>query len=295
MSRYSIWVLEYADCPECPVSGLMWGAHNQGTVRMPYGYVVIKGGGHIIMVDVGFNYQGCGETLVRRYHVGPWHSPTEVLAEIGLGPEDVDTILITHAHFDHMGNLEEFPNAKVFVQEREISKSLWAFTLPPEMAFLTVCLDPGDLMNCVQLAREGRLRMVDGDRTDLLPGIDLRVAYDTHSPASMWVVVRNDEKSESADTWVLAGDLVYVYENISGDGAVAGVEKMYRPIAFAVGSQTSLIFATDAMMKAVGRDQRRVIPVHERRLAEEFPSRVTKDGIRVSEICLANGERSKVH
>jgi N-acyl homoserine lactone hydrolase len=48
-------------------------------------------------------------------------------------------------------------------------------------------------------------------------------------------------------------------------------------------------------MKAVGRDQRRVIPVHERRLAEEFPSRVTKDGIRVSEICLANGERSKVH
>jgi N-acyl homoserine lactone hydrolase len=86
-----------------------------------------------------------------------------------------------------------------------------------EMAFLTVCLDPGDLMNCVQLAREGRLRMVDGDRTDLLPGIDLRVAYDTHSPAFMWVVVRNDEKSESADTWVLAGDLVYVYENISGD------------------------------------------------------------------------------
>ena len=69
----------------------------------------------------------------------------------------------------------------------------------------------------VQLAREGRLRMVDGDRTDLLPGIDLRVAYDTHSPAFMWVVVRNDEKSESADTWVLAGDLVYVYENISGD------------------------------------------------------------------------------
>jgi N-acyl homoserine lactone hydrolase len=70
---------------------------------------------------------------------------------------------------------------------------------------------------------------------------------------------------------------------------------MYRPIAFAIGSQTSLIFATDAMMKAVGRDQRRVISVHERRLAEEFPSRVTKDGIRVSEICLANGERSKVH
>ena len=63
MSRYSIWVLEYADCPECPVSGLIWGAHNQGTVRMPYGYVVIKGGGHIIMVDVGFNYQDYGETF----------------------------------------------------------------------------------------------------------------------------------------------------------------------------------------------------------------------------------------
>jgi N-acyl homoserine lactone hydrolase len=294
MSRYSIWVLEYAPCPDCPVSGVIWAAHNQGTLRMPYGYVVIKGGGNVIMVDVGFNYHEYGKTLAERYHVVSWHSPKEVLGEIGLRPEDVDTILITHAHFDHMGNLEEFPKAKVFVHEREISKSLWAFTLPAEMAYLTIALDPGDLMNCVELAREGRLRMVDGDRTDLLPGIDLRVAYDTHTPASMWVVVRNDEKPDSGDSWVLAGDLIYVYENISGDGSVAAVEKMYTPISFAIGSQTNLIFATDAIMKAVGHEQRRVIPVHERRLADEFPSRVSKDGIRVSEICLANGEPSQV-
>ena len=93
---------------------------------------------------------------------------------------------------------------------------------------------------------------------------------------------------------VLTGDLIYVYENLSGSGDVVGVEKIYNPVGLAVGSQMNLVLATEAMMQAVNYEERRVIPVHEERLKEVFPSRITKDGLRISEICLADGAASRL-
>ena len=51
--------------------------------------------------------------------------------------------------------------------------------------------------------------VVDGDRDDVVPGIDLRLAADTHTFGSMYVTVRNDGARESQDAWVFAGDNVY--------------------------------------------------------------------------------------
>ena len=48
------------------------------------------------------------------------------------------------------------------------------------------------------------------------------------------------------------------------------------------------------MMSQVGYEARRVIPIHEERLNDTFPSRTSKEGLRVTEICLADGEKSKV-
>jgi hypothetical protein len=111
----------------------------------------------------------------------------------------------------------------------------------------------------------------------------------------MWVTVRNDGKTASDDSWVLAGDLVYVFENIKGSGAAVDAgEDIYTPVGLAVGSQTNLVLATEEMMKQVDYDAKRVIPIHEERLKDAFPSRTTSEGLRITEICLADGESSKV-
>ena len=49
------------------------------------------------------------------------------------------------------------------------------------------------------------------------------------------------------------------------------------------------------MLSLVGDDTRRVIPVHEDRLKDMYPSRLNKDGLNVIEIALAKGERSRVN
>jgi len=93
---------------------------------------------------------------------------------------------------------------------------------------------------------------------------------------------------------VLAGDLVVQFDNIERDGSLIDVETMYNPGAQTVGSYTNIIIAMAAMMKLVGHEARRIIPVHEERLGERFPSRISREGLRVSEICLADGAVSAV-
>lgn len=294
MPEYSIWVLEYAYSPNYPVSGLMYGAHNLGHRKLPYCYALIKGNGHVAMVDVGYNYAEYGKVLADRFGVINWRSPENVLMKCGVKPEDVDTVFVTHGHFDHFGNVEAFPNAKFYIQEREIAKWVWAMSLPDRMQWMMGAVDPGDILRGVKLAQEGRLVCVDGDMQDVLPGIDLHVAYDTHTAGSMYVTVRNDGQAQTQDPWVLAGDLIYVYENLGQSGDPNDTKKAYVPIGLAMGSQTNLVLTTEEILKRVNYEWRRVIPVHEERLKSEFPSAIGTDGLRVSEICVGKDDFSVV-
>jgi len=285
MSDYSIWVMEFAAVPEYHLSGLIYGAHNQGYRRLPYCYIVIKGHGQVAMVDVGYNHKAYGEVLANLYGVRGWRPPREVLAQCGITPEDVSSIFITHAHFDHMGNIEDFPNATFYMQERELSKWVWAMSLERKFRWLMLGIDPADILRAVDLARQHRLVCVDGDRENVLPGINLHAAFDTHTWGSMWVEVRNEP------TWVFAGDLAYTQENLRGFDPK---DPEYVPVGLATGSQVNLIMTTDKMVQTVDGDFSRVIPPHEDRLKDMFPSRINAAGLRVTQLALAKGDTSLV-
>jgi N-acyl homoserine lactone hydrolase len=291
MTAYSIWVMEYAYVSEQPTGLFIYGAHNQGHRKMPYGYVVIKGQDRTMMVDVGYNHEAYGKEMAESWGVRNWHPPRTVLGEIGMRPEDISTVFITHAHFDHMGNMQEFPNATFYIQERELSKWVWSMSLERRFRWLMLGIDPADIMRTVDLARQKRLVCVNGDREDVAPGVDLHAAFDTHTWGSMYVTVRNDLMSNSSDAWVFAGDLVYAHENLRGTDPH---DPQYIPVGLATGSQFTLITTTEEMIGNAGGDYRRVVPVHEERLKDLFPSRISKDGLRITELALADGDSSRV-
>jgi N-acyl homoserine lactone hydrolase len=291
MADYSIWVLEYAAVEKFPLSVMLYGPMHQGTRKLPYAYALLKGHGETILIDTGYDHVNYGKALADSYGVSNYHGPAEVLAECGVRPEDVTTVFVTHAHFDHMGAIDKFPNARFYLQQRELDRWVWALTLGSEYRFLVGGGDPADILKAAEAAREGRMILIDGDREDVLPGIDVHLAADTHTYGSMYVTIRNDGARDSADTWVFAGDLIYTYDNLTGLDPAA---PQIIPIGLAVGSQTNLMFASAAMLKETGGDHRRVIPIHEDRLRTMFPSRLTRAGLQVVEIALAAGEASRV-
>jgi N-acyl homoserine lactone hydrolase len=291
MATYSIWVLEYAYIPEMPLSALVHGEHNKGTCKLPYGYTLLKSSDRTILIDCGHDNAAYGKILADNSGVVNWQPPHVVMAEIGVKPEDITDVIITHAHFDHMGGLALFPNAKFYIQERELSRWIWAMSLDRRFRWLMKAADPGDIIRCVELARDGRLVSVNGDMEDVFPGIDLRLASDTHTAGSQYVVIRNDGRATARTVGSSPATSSTGRKTLHGG---TPDDPFYRPVGMGVGSQTNMVLALHDIVEAAGGDLNRVIPPHEARLPERFPSRLTVKGLQVIEIALADGTASYV-
>jgi len=44
------------------------------------------------------------------------------MTKIGLNPDRVKRIVVGHAHWDHAGQLSEFPNAILYIQKEELKQ-----------------------------------------------------------------------------------------------------------------------------------------------------------------------------
>lgn len=291
MADYSIWILEYAWVTQAATSSLVYGKHNAGVEKLPYAYTLVKGQGRVILLDCGLNNASHGATFIRKYGVAAWAHPREVLAEVGVTPEEVTDCILTHAHFDHMGGLELFPNAKFYIQSHELASWVSVMAMDRKYRWLLNAIDTGDMIYAVQLARDGRMIGVDGDVEDIFPGIDLRLARDTHTAGSQYVVIRNDGQRASDDPYVYTGDLLYRHENLHGG---TPDDPQFVPVGYALGSQTNLLFATDAILKAAGGELRRVLIPHEGAMTTLYPSRLASHGHYIVEVALAEGEASRV-
>ncbi len=279
MADYSIWVCEFARAPESPACFLVHG--EPGTRELPYSFTVLQSARRTVLVDSGFVNDGFSAELGELDGITMWTHPRDVLARLGIAPEEVDAILVTHAHYDHLGDVRAYPNAVVHVQARELEKWRWAFGLAPELQWLKDGVNPDDLSAAEALAQEGRLRLADGAAAEVLPRISLVPDFDTHTYGHQHVVVDNDTDGR----WIVPGDAVYTYANLVGlDGS-----GRYIPIGYATGSQENCLMAIDGMMRAVERDTQRILPGHEALLWDRHRSRTFDDGMRIAEVTVRPG------
>ncbi|SCF98948.1 MBL fold metallo-hydrolase [Streptomyces sp. Ncost-T10-10d] len=77
---------------------------------------LVRNGRRTVLVDSDYDDV---RTRARGYlHT---HHPVQLLARFGLRPEDIDHVVVSHLHFDHIGNLDHFPRAAFSVSRDEFA------------------------------------------------------------------------------------------------------------------------------------------------------------------------------
>ena len=283
MSEYSIWALEYVQLADYPDSALIYGAPG-GARLLPFYYFVVQNGDHVALVDAGFVDNAYGREKINLHGMVGFADARTVMERIGLTPDDVDDILVTHHHFDHVSGVEYFQRARVWIQTSEVESYKAKIASPKRLEWLSYGLDPqtGEMLE--RIAADGRLKLVEGP-TQVFAGVEVRPAFDTHTAGSQYVVIEDGERP-----WVFPGDVACVYENLGGvDGKAPLI-----PVGLATGSQECCLRSVDEMLTIAHDDIDRVLPMHDVRIWERYPSVQYEDGLHVAEIHLAPAVQSRI-
>lgn len=245
---YSIQAMRYANSPGFPVGELVIGAPKDEKVDIAFVIWLIRGGGHNILFDSGFHR----EKWMKYFPVTDFLRPDEAVNLAGVKPEEVTDIVISHAHWDHMGGIDLFPKATVWIQKEEFRYYTGEAWQPGGKHG---GIDAEDIEQLVRINTEGRLRLVDGDNVEILPGIRVYTGA-RHTFASQYIRV------EGNPTFVLASDNCYLYRNLAEHKASA---------TFSEADQSGNIKNQARMIELAGSADR-VVPGHDLLQFQKFPA-----------------------
>lgn len=186
-----------------------------GPIGMDYFFWVLRSPKRTVLVDTGFSEQGGAarrRTLLA--DVG------KLLRAFGVEPAASPQVILTHAHYDHAGNLPLLPSSEVFMSEAEFN--FWSSHHARRVLFHH-SVDDDRLAYLHAVKEEGRLRLFR-DSIVIAPGIEV-LEVGGHTPGQCVVRVGTNE-----GTVLLASDAVHYYEEYDRDmlfSSVADLVAMY--------------------------------------------------------------------
>ena len=245
--EYSIQAIRYASA-EDEVAGLVMGAPKGEKIHIAMVLWLVRGGGRNILFDSGYHR----ETFLKYFPSTEYVRPDEAVKLAGVQPEEVTDIVISHAHWDHIGGIDLFPKAVVWIQKEEYryyTGEAW------QHGGDHGGIDPDDVQALVKLNTEGRVRLVDGDNAEIFPGIRAYTGA-RHTYASQYIRV------EGTPTFVLASDNCYLYRNLAEHKASATFSKSDEPANI----------KNQARMIELAGSADRVVPGHDELQFQKFPT-----------------------
>ncbi len=221
------------------------GGDSSSSLPFAWMFWIIQGHGKTILVDTGFH----DENLARRWNIFDYVPPVEQLKRFGITSADISDVLLTHAHWDHVGGVSPFKHANIWMQrsEYEFLQSVLSDETPQKKGFRQE-----DLQKLKALEQEQRLRLIAGIHT-LVPGITM-IRSGGHTAGSQYVRV------ETLDgTVILAGDETYLYKN----------NRRHLPVGNAFDHQANI--AAIQAMHGMAASPFYIIPGHDPRVMSYFP------------------------
>lgn len=246
--EYSIQAIRYATEPDIPVSAMVVGGPKDQKIDAADVVWLIRGGGRNILFDSGCHR----DTFLKESPMKDYLRPDLAVATAGVKPEEVTDIVISHAHYDHMGGLDLFPKAQVWIQKNEYR---YYTTEAWQPGGKHGGIDPEDVGELVKLNTEGRVHLIDGDNVEIFPGIRAYVGG-RHTYASQYLRV------DGNPPFVLASDNVGLYLNLA----------LHLPGGTFSDADHASNVAAQARMIALAGSADRVVPGHDMLQFQKFPT-----------------------
>ena len=280
MADYSVTVLEIAYGENVPLSfyiGDFAGSDDICPVH-PFSMTLVRGEGRNILIDTGIDTDDpVKQEILKSAGIGHAHSPREILETVGVTPEEITDVILTHAHFDHAGALDCYPNAQFYLQKRELLG--WnEFLSEPKYTSLGIfSMDPADIKRLNALKEAGRLTLLDGDCVDVLPGISVAAGAFAHTFGMQIVLIETGQ-----GLLVHCGDTANRPENLLGTENF----KFYLPnTKFAVGSPYYAIVDYERLLEWSKGKLETIIMTHDGTRRERFPDSIGPLGLGIFRYC----------
>lgn len=173
----------------------------EGYTELPVTVFLVQGNGHNILIDTGMS----NTEIAGKYHHPGSYQPEgaaiyEQLEKMGMKCEDIDTIIFTHLHWDHVYYLDKFTNAKLYVQKAE-----YEFAVNPIPLYYKSYEYP--VLGLTPQFDGREFVLLEGE-CEIMDGISVYPSTG-HSVGHQTVTVNTKE-----GVYHCCGDLIFTYDNL---------------------------------------------------------------------------------
>ena len=246
--QYEVYAIKYAHharrASENFIGGVPDDAHD-GPMPLDYFVWLLRGAGREVVVDTGFSAAMAAKR--QRQHL---RCPTEGLRLLGCDARGVKDVVITHLHYDHVGNFELFPAATFHLQDLEMN---YATGRHMGQAVFRGAYEVEDVVGMVRSVYAGRVRFRHGD-AEIAPGISVHlIGGHTMGMQVVRVATRRGRV-------VLASDASHLYANME--------EVRPFPIVYSV---ADMVAGYDRLL-ALADSPAHIIPGHDPLVLARYPA-----------------------
>lgn len=199
LSTYEVFALKYAERDARRAEHFIYGDPHDAPMPMDYFVWLIRNGERAIVVDTGFTAEVAAQR--KRRHL---RQPKDGLRLLDVDADQVETVVLTHMHYDHAGTFGDFPRATFHLQDDEMS-----FVTGRNMRQRQFkhSFEVDDVVGMVRLVFDNRVEFHNGS-DEIAPGVSLH-RIGGHTAGLQCVRVQTERG------WVvLASDSSHYYEHM---------------------------------------------------------------------------------
>ena len=197
---FEVHAIRYATVSRRRSENFIGGDPHETAERMDYFVWLARNASRTFVIDTGFNQAAAGRR--RREFL---RSPVDGLKLLGVDAAEVEDVVITHLHYDHVGNFDLFPKCRFHLQDREMAYATGRYMAVEHFSY---AYEAEEVVAMVRNVYAGRVEFHDGDSV-LAPGLSVH-HIGGHTPGLQAVRIWT-----RVGWLVLASDASHYYANMN--------------------------------------------------------------------------------